>query len=188
MKFLTFTFLLSNIHQIQTKLLSWSHSNLNSDPLIHLWMPRHKYFENQTHHHIILLFNFCTAVLAIMYLMVSKRKEWRSKFGGQDKDAVGDITHNFTTPSSFCMIYWNHRSGFASMVMGLQFFSFFFFVWCLGKHFIWILKPWLWVCFNGYGFVVFYFFFSLFDVWVSILVDLLKSWLLFCFNGYRFAV
>ena len=150
MKFLTFTFLLSNIHQIQTKLLSWSHSNLNSDPLIHLWMPRHKYFENQTHHHIILLFNFCTAVLAIMYLMVSKRKEWRSKFGGQDKDAVGDITHNFTTPSSFCMIYWNHRFGFASMVIGLQF----------------------------------NFFFSLFDVSVSILVEIMKLWLWWCIGGH----
>ena len=54
-------------------------------------MPRRKYFENQTHHHTILLFNFCTAILAIMYLMVSKRKEWRSKFGGQDKDAIGHI-------------------------------------------------------------------------------------------------
>ena len=149
MKSLTsLTFLLSNIHQIQTKLLSGSHSNLNLDPLIHLWMPRRKYFENQTHHHIILLFNFCTAVLAIMYLMVSKRKEWRSKFGGQDKDAVGDITHNFTTP--------------------------------LRAHFVWFIETidlgllqWLWVC-------SFFLFFSLFDVWVSILFE-------FWNRGYGFA-
>ena len=38
------------------------------------------------------------------------------------------------------------------------------------------LLKWLWVC------SFFFFFFSLFDVWVSILVDLLKPWLLFCFN------
>ena len=43
------------------------------------------------------------------------------------------------------------------------------------------LLQWLWVC-------SLLFFFSLFDVWVSILVDLLKPWLLFCFNGYGFAV
>ena len=43
------------------------------------------------------------------------------------------------------------------------------------------LLQWLWVC-------SFLFIFSLFDVWVSILVDLLKPWLWVCFNGYGFAV
>ena len=70
------------------------------------------------------------------------------------------------------------------MVMKIFFSTFFFFVWCLGKHLIWSIET----C--GYGFSThgepvllyfsFFFLFSLFDVWVSIWFDLLDS------HGYGF--
>ena len=71
--------------------------------------------------------------------------------------------------------------------MLLCFFLFFFVVWCLGKHFVWFIETidlgllqWLWVS-------SFFLFFSLFDVWVSILFELetvvmrvLLQWLWVC--------
>ena len=55
------------------------------------------------------------------------------------------------------------------------FFSFFFFVWCLGFR-IWFncINSWWWVFNLWWWSLLLCFFFSLFDVWVSIWFDLLK--------------
>ena len=73
-------------------------------------------------------------------------------------------------------IWFNYINSWWWKFASLLFFSF---VWCLGKHLIWSIET------RGYGFSTrgepillyfsFFFFFSLFDVWVSIWFDLLDS-------------